>query len=121
MGSEMCIRDRSRMHIFESMLWISSQNIYIYIWNRTCNVAFLRVIDDILAQQWHPGELCQQEINDALELIEECMVCLRLAGEEILAELSHYRSATEPTDQTEQTSTEEACSSSDGWPFNAIH
>ena len=70
-----------------------------YIWNRTCNVALRMLLDDILTSEERPKEFSQQEFNYALDLLEACAGCLRTSGDEILAELSHYRrSATEQTD-----------------------
>ena len=70
-----------------------------YIWNRTCNVAFLMLLDDILTHRWRPENLSQSEITDALGLVEACQHCLRTACDEILADLNHYVcSATEQTD-----------------------
>ena len=67
------------------------------------------LLDDILTSEERPTsrprpprvqeELSQQEFNYALDLLEACAGCLRTSGDEILAELSHYRrSATEQTD-----------------------
>ena len=70
-----------------------------YIWNRTCNVAFLMLLDDILTHRWRPENLSQSEINDALGLEEACQHSLRTACDEILADLNHYVcSDTEQTD-----------------------
>ncbi len=71
-----------------------------YIWNRSCNVALHMLLDDILTRRCTCfTKLSQQELNYALNLLEACAGCLRTSGDEILAELSHYRrSATEQTD-----------------------
>ena len=69
-----------------------------YIWNRTCNMAFLMLLDDILTHRWLPEELSPLEINDALELIAASQHCLRKSCDNILTELKDYIcSATEPT------------------------
>ena len=66
-----------------------------YIWNRSCNVALHRVLDDILTSHAFSS---QQELSYVVDLLEACVVCVRTSGDEILAELSHYRrSATEQT------------------------
>lgn len=70
-----------------------------YIWNRSCNVALHMLLDDILTSEERLTKQKQQELNYALDLLEACAGCLRISGDEILAELSHYRrSATEQTD-----------------------
>ena len=57
------------------------------------------LLDDILTSEERPKELSQQEFNYVIDLLEACAGCLRTSGDEILAELSHYRrSATEHTD-----------------------
>ena len=72
--------------------------IIAYIWNRTCNMAFLMLLDDIRTHRWHPEDLSQPEINGALELIEACQHCLRTSSNKILTNLKHYICfATEPT------------------------
>ena len=56
------------------------------------------LLDDILTSEERPKELSQQEFHYVLDLLEACAGC-RSSGDEILAELSHYRrSATEHTD-----------------------
>ena len=65
-----------------------------YIWNRTCNVAFLMLLNDILTQQWRPEKLSESETNDAVDLIEACTECLRSFSDEILTDLKDLR---EPT------------------------
>ena len=68
-----------------------------YIWNRTCNEAFLMLLDDIITEQWPREKLSQSEIYDAIELIETCLRCLTTDHDDILIELKHYcSSATEP-------------------------
>jgi hypothetical protein len=70
-----------------------------YIWNRSCNVAVHMLLDDILTSEKCRKELSQQEFNYVFDLLEACAGCRRASGDEILAELSHYRrSATEHTD-----------------------
>ena len=70
-----------------------------YIWNRSCNMALHMLLDDILTSEERLTKQKQQELNYALDLLEACAGCLRISGDEILAELSHYRrSATEQTD-----------------------
>ena len=61
--------------------------IIAYIWNRTCNVAFLMLGDDIC---FGDISLSQSEINEALELIETCQHCLRNLCDEILTDLKHF-------------------------------
>ena len=65
-----------------------------YMWNRTCNVAFHRVLDDIITNQASfRSELSQQEIADALVLMEVCMCSLKDASNKMVADLSVCRSA----------------------------
>ena len=69
-----------------------------YMWNRTCNVAFHRVLDDIITNQASfRGELSQQDIGDALVLMEVCMCSLKDASNKMVADLSVCRSAKERT------------------------
>ena len=62
-----------------------------YIWNRSCNVALHMLLDDILTSEERHTKLSQQDLNYALDLLEACAGCLRTSGDEIVAELSHYR------------------------------
>ena len=80
--------------------------ITTYIWNRICWMTFLLLLDDIVTHRWPPENLSHSEINDALELIEACLNCLRKFCDEILTDLTHYICpATEPT----KTSLAQAC------------
>ena len=91
-----------------------------YIWNRSCNVALHMLLDDILTSEERPKELSQQEFNYALDLLEACAGCLRTSGDEILAELSHYRrSATEQTD-TQHPYSNTACRNSSRQKARAV-
>jgi hypothetical protein len=75
-----------------------------YMWNRTCNVAFHRVLDDIITNQASfRSELSQQEIGDALDLMSVCMSILKDASSKMVADLSVCRST---TDLNEQPATE---------------
>ena len=68
-----------------------------YLWNRTCNEAFLMLVDDTITEQWPREKLSQSEIYDATELIETCLRCLTTDHDDILTELKQYCSpATEP-------------------------
>ena len=62
-----------------------------YIWNRSCNMALHMLLDDILTSEERHTKLSQQNLNYALDLLEACAGCLRTSGDEIVAELSHYR------------------------------
>ena len=80
--------------------------ITTYIWNRICWMTFLLLLDDIVTHRLPPESLSHSDIDDAVELIEACLNCLRKFCDEILADLKHYIcSATEPTN----TSLAKAC------------
>ena len=71
-----------------------------YIWNRTCNVALLMLLDNILepSERRHGSfqealtarGLSQRELNVSLDILKACIEHLRASSDQMLAHLCYY-------------------------------